>query len=162
MRENPMTEPMSDERLEAIKKIRDAANKGPWLLDRPPGETCGFKHGQIIAAVGRGQNVWFEPEGGIYPANNRMFIAESRTFTDELIAEIERLKVELVDSLEDHFTSATEECEIDGGRWRDSMSRWSYIGDQLVELAGWERHPTAGHGGRQFYRKKTTNATAGP
>jgi hypothetical protein len=71
--------------------------------------------------------------------------------------EIERLREELGAQLETAMASEAY-CHRDGdyAGWWDTQALRSVmeIGDKLVELGLWERHPTAGHGRRQFYRPR--------
>jgi len=89
-------ETITDEYLDRLQAICDAATAGPWdgvistgcvrYLGRPM-ESRGLQHGDYIAAAHGGGDD--DPGRDV---NNAEFIAESRTALPLLVAEIRRLK----------------------------------------------------------------------
>lgn len=80
-----------------------------------------------------------------------------------LLVEVERLRAELTEFLEDGFQQmAAKINEGDHAGWWDTcaLTTCMEFGDRLVELGGWERHPD-GYGRRWFYRPKAEEAKGG-
>lgn len=152
MCDEAMTTPMPPERLEELEKLCDAATHGPWAWDCVDSLQLGMDG--IVNRANKTVVFCNSGRGSGSPTDeDAEFMIESRMAVPELIREVERQRDEIIDWLEDHLTVSMEVTELDGERWWDSMSRFSYIGDELVELGVWEKHPTAGVGGRQYYRK---------
>lgn len=90
---------MTAKELAEIEARANAATPGPWI-------TKATQMAQIIAAVapGKQHRIFTDNVGGVYPTNDRDFIASARTDVPALIAEVRRLKHVL------SALAAAEEC----------------------------------------------------
>lgn len=82
-----MAEPMTDERLAAIRARLDAATPGPWLIkaDQPyPQRICANDDGLVLIAETFTDPAW--------PPADADLIANAPTDLADLIAEVERLR----------------------------------------------------------------------
>lgn len=99
--------------LKKIEERCERANKGPWFTKPTPKDKDGWPTCSVIALVERGQGIYCQPNGGIYPANNQEFIAHSVTDLPALVDWIKRAKAILemasIDSNGDCLSSQRQE-----------------------------------------------------
>lgn len=105
---------MTDEELDRLDALAQAATPGPWEVKAKSG----------IRPVGRTQNVAAtylqvaEGGGTLYPfAENAAFIAASRTAIPALIAEIRRLRAQ-IDGFQGLVNEARRWSDRPGMRWK--------------------------------------------
>jgi hypothetical protein len=75
--------------LERLKELDKAANQPTWTLMDGGKNIDGFNVSQVIAATSRGQCVYADPPGGVFPETNRQLIAAMRNALPLLLAVVE-------------------------------------------------------------------------
>lgn len=138
---------MTPDEIKESRRICDAATEGPWGV---------FADAVIIVDDEQELRWWNDryisaSDALVISSTNMNFVVHARTFLTKALDYIEQL-------LEESFMdNAYYEKEGARAGWWDSGAKSSVrnLGDELVELGKWERHPD-GVGRRWWYRLKET------
>jgi hypothetical protein len=102
---------ITDEKLTEIEQRAAKATPGPWTTAKPPADIDGWPTGSTIACVARGQCVYAYPPGGIFPENDRRFIAAAREDVPALCRQLREMREKLRELRE---TIADGSAEVTG------------------------------------------------